>query len=173
MIIYTIKNTLNGRQLIGQTMSAIKKRWNLHKYYARRGKHQNPHFQRAWNKYGEDVFVCESIDSAVTLDQLNELEEHYIAVTPNTYNILAGGRNKKHTPETKLKMSLTRKGKKRSPETCRRISEGRLGMKFSKEHCRNMGKTKIGNKNRLGKMHSLETRRKISKSLEGNQNAKR
>ncbi len=49
--------------------------------------------------------------------------------------------------EARMKMSLAAKGKKKSPEA---ISK--------------MAKTKLGNKNRLGKKHSIETREKIRNS---------
>ena len=106
MIIYTIKNKVNGRQLIGQTISTLNKRWGAHKSDARNGHHHNPHFQRAWNKYGELVFSIELVDkTAKTIDELNELEIHYIAVTPNTYNIKEGGANGKLSRETRQKIS--------------------------------------------------------------------
>lgn len=87
MIIYTIRNKINGKQLIGQTVSTIDRRWKSHKYGARKGLHHNPHFQRAWNKYGEDAFVCELVAVAQNQDELNALEIYHIATTSNIYNM--------------------------------------------------------------------------------------
>ena len=79
MIIYTIRNKINGKQLIGKSGQVPKKRWSQHQNTARRGIHCNPHFQRAWNKYGEENFEFLVLDeTARSLKQLNLLEIFYI-----------------------------------------------------------------------------------------------
>ena len=113
MIIYTIRNTNNGKQLIGQTIcSNPKPRWYDHRRRARNGKHVNPHFQSAWNKHGEQSFIIEVLDSsAESMGQLNALEIFYIATTPNIYNIKNGGANGRPSIETRRKLSEAGKGK--------------------------------------------------------------
>ena len=71
-----------------------------------------------------------------------------------------------HSEETKLKISLAKKGKpnghlgmKRSQKTKDKMSEARLGMKFTEEHCKNLSKAKIGIG--LGSKTSEETKEKI------------
>jgi hypothetical protein len=61
---------------------------------------------------------------------------------------------KKHSEETKRKMSLSAKGKKKSP--------------FSKEWRENLSKARMGNKNNLGHKASEETRKKMSESHKKN-----
>lgn len=59
-------------------------------------------------------------------------------------------KGRKHSEETKIKISLGNIGKKRSPETCKRI-----------------GLAKKGNKNMLGKKQSQEVKEKISAQRKG------
>lgn len=87
----------------------------------------------------------------------------------------------KHPAEVKEKISKAHRGKKLSdktkdlirarrtnqtivmtPETRRKISEAHKGLGHTPETCAKISALKMGNKNRLGKSHSDETRRKIS-----------
>lgn len=65
-----------------------------------------------------------------------------------------GMTNKKHSPESKEKMRLSSLGQKA-------WNKGKKMSDEMREKCR---QNKIGNKNRLGKKHSLETRIKISQN---------
>ncbi len=58
--IYKITNIVNGKALIGLS-SDIFRRWVDHRKTLRKNKHDNPYFQNAWNKYGEDNFRFEII----------------------------------------------------------------------------------------------------------------
>ena len=53
--VYEIVNTLNQHRYIGSTVD-FDKRWRMHKNQLKKGKHHSIYLQRAWNKYGEDVF---------------------------------------------------------------------------------------------------------------------
>ena len=177
MIIYTIRNKINGKQLIGQSVSTLQKRWRAHKREAFNNSHHNPHFQHAWNKYGEEAFVCELLDTAENIDELNALEVYYINITLDTYNIREGGAKGRLSEETKRRMSEVRKGwcqgpKYHSEETKRKMSDAARGNKrrLGKKHSAATRK-KIGIKSK-GRILSKETRKKISKSLEGNQHTK-
>lgn len=113
MFIYKITNKENGMIYIGQTIGSIKRRWSDHisnaKYKA------TGRFYRAINKYGSDGFVIEELARAHTIEELNELEEklidEYNCLSPNGYNILPGGKNRRHHPETKQKLSDHFRGK--------------------------------------------------------------
>lgn len=56
--IYGIHCLANDKWYVGQTFSTrgFKERWNTHRKELRTNRHCNPHFQSAWNKYGEDSF---------------------------------------------------------------------------------------------------------------------
>jgi hypothetical protein len=66
---------------------------------------------------------------------------------------------KKHSPETRKKMSEARMGKKMSPEARKKISEARMGKKLSPETRKKMSIA------RMGKKRSPETRKKISEAV--------
>ena len=68
---------------------------------------------------------------------------------------------RKHSEETKLKMSITRKGKPKTPEHSRKIGESQKGKIVSRETCERISKSKTGKK------LSEESRRNISKGKRG------
>ena len=82
--IYNIVNTKNGKFYVGSAMD-INQRWNRHKNALKKNKHENLHLQRAYNKYGEDAFYCETIEE--TTDLLLR-EQHYLdTLKPYDINI--------------------------------------------------------------------------------------
>jgi len=89
--IYKITNLINNKVYVGQTKN-IKDRWREHKKNARnkiiKG---NMAITKAMIKYGLDNFTFEVIDQAYSVDELNQLEEHYInnlnSLSPQGYNI--------------------------------------------------------------------------------------
>jgi len=71
--------------------------------------------------------------------------------------------------ETREKLRITstgrtnkgRRGQKKSDEECAKISISQAGRKRSAETCAKLSVLKLGNKNRLGKFQSDETKEKI------------
>lgn len=84
---------------------------------------------------------------------------------------------RKHTQESKKKMSEAHKGKEPwnkgktniySKEVIEKLRNAKLGKKLSKSHKANIRKAQSGeNHPMFGKKHSLETRRKISEARKG------
>jgi hypothetical protein len=77
-------------------------------------KHNPPtyHFHNALKKYGVDAFTFEVIDSTSSLEELNLLEEKYVAQfdsIANGFNIRNAGNNKLHSTESKLRISESQK----------------------------------------------------------------
>ena len=70
-------------------------------------------------------------------------------------------KDKVFSDEYKLKLSLAKIGKKNSKEHCKNISKARKGIIFSDEHCKNISKAK------KGKKFSEETKLKMSKAQTG------
>ena len=62
--IYAITNTLNGKRYVGSTKD-FKRRIQQHLCLLRSNRHFNVHLQRAWNKYGEDVFRFDVVEMCV------------------------------------------------------------------------------------------------------------
>lgn len=139
MIIYKITNLLNDKIYIGQTINSIEERWKSHC-----SKNSGcPRLNNSILKNGKENFKIEQIDTALIIEELNILErmyiEHYKSLSPNGYNLHTGGlnhtvseetrekhriagRKKRHTIETKLKMSLWQIGRKFPNSTKNKIS---------------------------------------------------
>lgn len=92
--IYKIENRINGKVYIGQT-SNLHKRKLEHFAALRRGNHCNKHLQFAFNKYGEENFKFEVIETCPPSDR--DAREIYWIDTLNAtndkigYNIADGG----------------------------------------------------------------------------------
>lgn len=138
MFIYKITNKINGKSYIGQTTRSVQERWTDHCTLTK-SKHRSA-IREAISKYGKGAFILETIDEALTIEELNEKEVDWIlkleTLSPGGYNLDSGGKNKKLHDQTKLKISLSKIGKTRtnSSETRRKISIGNLGKKKSTQH---------------------------------------
>ena len=110
--IYIIENTVNGKFYVGRTNNhAARKRG--HYSELRRGVHGNPRLQNAWNKYGEQSFVFQVVDSAPE-HLIEKKEAEWFATFEcdksylyNCHFETHGGPKiwQPHTPESKLKIS--------------------------------------------------------------------
>ncbi len=111
--IYKIENIVNGKAYVGRSVNVLH-RWSNHRVGPKQGSHENPHLQRAWNKYGEDAFSF-SILERCSAEELTEREKYYIdqvIESDNYYNInltdnSSGMTGRKHSEETKQKQSTS------------------------------------------------------------------
>lgn len=108
-VIYKIRNLVNGKFYVGSTVDA-RVRFQAHKRRLRKGTHQSPHLQAAWNKYGEDCFKFEVVEVVENRDELLAVEQTWLdehAGKSYCYNwatdASAPMRGKKHTEEAKAK----------------------------------------------------------------------
>lgn len=120
-VIYMIKNKVNNKIYIGQTIRDYRKRISEHKTDYLSKSHSNKYLSNTFNKYGWDNFEFSVIDTANNIDELNEKEINYILQYNSTnkdlgYNIELGGKNSQPSPETLAKMSLSHLGIKQSKE---------------------------------------------------------
>lgn len=140
MVIYKATNKTNGKVYIGQTVRELPERMAEHL------RHHATAFDRALRKYGIEGFVVEQIDTAETLEELNQKEaywiQHYGCIVPDGYNMCEGGGNTKgyhHREESKKKMSESRQdmysgagnpfyGKFHTREAKEKMSVARKGM---------------------------------------------
>ena len=114
--IYLTENLINGRKYIGKKASSK----FLGEKYLGSGKALNV----AINKYGKENFKVIMIDTAESLEELNQKEIYYIAInnaqeSKEFYNISAGGldggplfKGHKHTEETKQRIGDSVRGEK-------------------------------------------------------------
>jgi group I intron endonuclease len=111
------------------------------------------YFYNALRKYGRDSFVWEVLQECSSIDELNDAEirliqEYGANDRSSGYNINDGGKNARHTEETK-----------------RILSEKRKGFRFSKESKNKMSDSKKGSLNFMyGKHWSSAIRKKQSDS---------
>ena len=157
--IYVLENMVNGKCYVGQTMQSVKNRLSCHKT-------RNSYIGNALRKYGVENFKM--ILSECPEENLDWAEQTAISllgtISPEGYNIEDGGcrihhvseetkeklRGRLHTKESKIKMSLAKKGK----------PSNRKGVVLSPEVIERM---------RLATWHrvSEETKSKISATLKG------
>lgn len=191
--IYKITNIINHKLFIGQSVN-IKKRWNEHRYLLNKNICNNIHLQRAWNKYGRDNFKFEII-SVISKETLNKEETRLIKKHKSSnrefgYNITNGGDShlcseetkkriskaktgrglgRRHSEETKLKMSEAQKGSKnhrygkKMPKRLKiRLSKRLKGIKFSEEHKRKISEACMGRRINIGRKATNQQKRNMS-----------
>jgi group I intron endonuclease len=111
MYIYKITNIINHKVYIGQTVQKNPKmRWYDHCAKTRHGK--NNHLYNSMRLYGIDNFVWEVIDSADTIETLNDKEEYWLSkyrTITEVYNIREAGGNKTHSAKSIEKMKAAQK----------------------------------------------------------------
>lgn len=160
-VIYLFTNTVNGKQYVGQTVSALKDRTKKHFYDARKGCTFLLH--KAIRKYGEELFRVEEIDTAISRIDLNKKETLHIlllnTLKPNGYNISPGGGGLSgvhHSAESRNKISQSLRGREFTKEHRQKISETSAGRTLSPESREKISVAQIG------KSVSLETRQRLS-----------
>ena len=158
--------TPDGKIYVGCTGQKPEDRWQNGRGY------KNTLFGKAIEDFGWDNIKHEILDTNLDEFEAKCLEEYYIFSFRtfvgfsdcNGYNMTLGGdgsvgfpspmKGKKHTEESKNKISESTKGKN-------------LGKPHTEEHKRKISASLIGNKNNYGKHPSEETRRKRSESMKG------
>lgn len=167
MIIYKIENIINKKIYIGQTRKTFNDRYNfkgegverVYEYlkFRKRNKdrysekfYHNDHLLKAFEKYGIENFTVEVIDTAETIDELNQKEIEWINFyksKENGYNKNFGG-NKNNgwipTQETRELWSSMRKG----------VHLGKNNPNFNRKHSDEI-KKKMSDR-RKGKMKGLD-----------------
>lgn len=93
--IYQIKNNINNKRYIGQTIRPVYLRLREHYNQLERNNHSNHYLQNAWNKYGRECFSFDVLEYC-DINLLNTRECFYIDLydTQNRdkgYNIEGGG----------------------------------------------------------------------------------
>lgn len=118
-IIYIIKNTVNYKIYIGQTITTLHKRWGSHKSSYRLfmdGKYKKSSaLYNAFKKYGINNFVIINFKECDN-NNLDNLELFYIktfsSLSPNGYNLRKGGNTASFSEESIEKMRISKTGEK-------------------------------------------------------------
>ncbi len=156
--VYIIKNTVNSKVYVGQTIVDILIRFEQHCC-----KTSNcVALRNAIMKHGRENFKIESVFQSDSLEELNKREKELIeelkSLSPNGYNLRTGGDRFSLSDETRKKMSKSKLGVPKSEETKRRMSEAWKGVPKPKSlEWRENQSIKM-----TGKKHSSESKRKMS-----------
>lgn len=152
MIIYKATNKVNGKIYIGQTVRTLEERLAEHK------RNRKSLLGAALKKYGEGRFSFEVVDTASSIESLNEKEKYWIGFydckTPNGYNQCDGGGNTigyHHSDSSKDKMRVAKEnafcgtgnpfyGRKHSDEAKLKMSQSRKGRTLTNEWKAKIGK---------------------------------
>lgn len=114
-VIYLATHREDGMMYVGQTVQDLKKRWgNGHVWRAFHGdKRSCSYLSNAIVKYGPDAFTVETLDHAISKEELDAKERFWIAFldtrAPNGYNLKDGGARGKPHPESEAKRKASRK----------------------------------------------------------------
>lgn len=165
--IYAIVNRVSHWVYIGQTQD-VNTRWAQHCRLLRKNRHNNPHLQNAWNKYGEHNFYYTVLEEC-SLESLNYSEQRWFEITSPKYNISRipghsmrgipksaevreriskANKGKRRSTESRVKQSNTMKGRKDSPERVERRAASTRGRKHTYDERRKMSERHMA---RLGK----------------------
>lgn len=170
--IYEIVQIGTDRRYVGSATD-LAQRWRQHLAHLERGKHHSVALQRAWNKHGPEAFGFRTL---IRCDRRHLVfyEQRAIDVLRPKLNCApkAGSQlGYTHTAQTIGKMRAAAvgrpssfKGRKHTAESRMRISENRRGKSsgpFTAERRRKIGESQ------RGKPKSAETRAKIAATLSG------
>jgi len=155
MIIYKVTNKINNKIYIGLTTYSLSHRKGQHYQDCKR---INSKFCNALKKYNKEDFIWEIIENCSSIEDMINKEIEYIKKFDSIkkgYNLREGGEGGgKHSNESKIKSSLSKKGNKHPL----------FGKKRPKEWNEKMVKTRKNNGEPWFKKDTIE---KISKSLKG------
>lgn len=124
MIVYGVVNNVNQKMYVGQTIRTLEKRKNQHLWQK-----VNSIFYRALNKYGKDNFSWFILRECHSRTEMNYWEDFYIRLFQSFgkygYNMRSDSNGYNITEETRKKMSLAKLknpvkywlGKKHTPES--------------------------------------------------------
>lgn len=139
--------TYNNKNYVGSS-SNLKKRIREHFNCLKRNTHPNSRLQRAYNKYGADVFSYKIVATCPS-EYLIKLEQWFIDNTKNTVNL---------NP-----FAYSNKGRVPKKSTRKKISKALMGKIVSEETKQLLSKSKLGKP----QPKSEETKEKMSKAKKG------
>jgi group I intron endonuclease len=135
-VVYKITNIINSKFYIGSTKHFTTRK-REHIYTLNKNTHRNSYLQRAWNKYGEKNFKFEILEENIEKENLILREQYYLDqlkpyIKKIGYNLnpTAGSNLGFKMPKSAIeKIRQANTGKKHSVETRKKISEVQKGKK--------------------------------------------
>ena len=186
-LIYRIDNEDSGLAYVGQTVLTLEQRWRAHVDFAwwviRHRPEKDTHFARAIRKHGMNAFKP-SVLEETSVEQLDEREVHWVAelgTFERGYNSTRGGggrRGYECSEESREKMRRAATGRKHTDETKAKISAKKAGVPQTAEHIAKRVEANRGQKRsdevkekiraaNVGQTRSLEARAKMAAAKRG------
>ncbi len=161
--IYKITCTANKKIYIGSAIN-LRLRRKDHFGMLRRGKHENPKLQNAWNKYGEQAFTFEVLELVLSMSLTAREQYWFNKLKPfgnkgfNIARIAGSNLGRKNSPEQIEKMKQAQsgrigmpspyKGRTSSSEVRERIRQGNLGKRYNTATREKMRQSALANRGR-------------------------
>ena len=140
--IYRIKNIANGKCYIGSS-SCTKRRKQNHFIDLRNNTHHSIKLQRAFNKYGENIFIFELLVYCEERMLIN-YEQQFLDFYSPEYNMSKVAGRVEITDELKTLRSKINKGKPCRPETRAKLRAINIGRKATDKTKEKMSLTRRG-----------------------------
>lgn len=182
MIYYIYKITLLKGSLAGKYYIGQHRTKNINDGYAGSGTILRNYY-KAYGKKSGETFIKEILRYCSSIQELNKVEKELIAdrydSDDNCINLIAGGRGKGYSKETRKKISEANNGREISQKTRESISKTLMGHSISPEtkdkiresvrrKCEEPGyRKKLSDAQKKRPPISDETRKKISESSKG------
>jgi len=160
--VYTITSRKTSKVYVGSSVRTAD-RWRVHRRDLRKGGHGNVHLQRHADKYGVEDLVFEVVRVEPNPTRRLGFEEVLIAglVGPACFNQATSAKapmtGRKHSPETRAKMSATAKGRPFPEGAHAKSVETNKGRVHTPEQ-----RATMASKGFLGRTHTPETKAKMS-----------
>lgn len=144
--IYVIKNTITGQFYVGSAKN-IKKRKYIHFYKLGKNIHHNKYLQNSFNYYGIEVFefkILETCDKNLLIKREQYWIDKYFDDQKQCFNMNKDASSwfgRKHSIETRRKLSQAHKGKKINKKTRKKMSLSHQGLRHTEK-----SREKIGSK---------------------------
>jgi group I intron endonuclease len=132
-VVYLIKNIVNGKVYVGQTVASLRLRLRNHVSHAfawltGKYKGQDTPLFRAIRKYGKESFNISVVCSCQSKEELDLMEDFCILLLGGSnkktgYNLRRGGANGKMSQEVKDFCGSLHKGRKHTAEARQKMSE--------------------------------------------------
>jgi len=137
IIIYRIRNTINGKIYIGQTSKNIATRFMQHTSSAKKQRNNCYKLENAINKYGKENFTIEEILRTENEEDANQLEISFISkydTINRGYNIQSGGRGNrdiKGSKNPRSKLTDTQVDDIKALASSKALNQKELATKFN------------------------------------------
>lgn len=140
-VIYKITSKANDKKYVGSTEN-FERRKRQHISTLKSNEHRNHRLQSEWDRFGEDNFIFEIIDTTDTYDKALEIEQYWMDKydsfkRENGFNISPTAGNttgRRLRKSTRMKLSESHTGKTLSESHKEAISESMKGYVKTREH---------------------------------------